>query len=46
MWAQVWEPKIWLTRAVKLLDITIDNNLKYDEHLSKTCMKANRKLEI
>ena len=41
--AQIGEHKIWKTSIVKLLDITIDDNLKLDEHLSNMCMKANRK---
>ena len=35
---------IWETRTVKLLGITIDNDLKFDEHLNNVCLKANRKL--
>ena len=29
---------------VKLLEITLDNNLKFDKHVSNICSKANRKL--
>ena len=29
---------------VKLLGITIDNELKFDDHITKTCHKANSKL--
>ena len=42
--AQIGENKIWETGKVKLLGINIDNNFKFDERLSNTCMKANRKL--
>lgn len=42
--AQIREHKIWETRTLKLLDITIDNNLKFDEHLSNIRMTVNRKL--
>ena len=31
-------------RTVKLLGITIDSELKFNEHLSNVCLKANRKL--
>ena len=30
--------------SVKLLGITIDNNLKFEEHISKLCKKASQKL--
>ena len=29
---------------VKLLGVTIDNNLRFDKHVSNICLKANRKL--
>ena len=32
--AQIGKHKLLDTRAVKFLDVTIDNNLKFDEHLS------------
>ena len=31
------------TRAVKLLGITIDNNLTYDKHWNNICVKVNKK---
>ena len=37
---------IWVNRTVKLLGITIDNELKFDEHLTNICIKANRKLTV
>ena len=30
--------------GVKPLRITVDNELKFDEHLNNTCLKAKRKL--
>ena len=39
MWAQKGEHKIWKTKTAKLLGITIDKNLKFDEHLSNICPK-------
>ena len=37
---------IWENRTVKLLGITIDIELKFDEHLTNVCIKANRKLTV
>ena len=44
MWAQIGEHKLWEIRTVKLLGITIDNNLKFPEYLNNICMKANSRL--
>ena len=44
LWAKIGNDKIWETRTVKLLGITIDNDLKFDEHLNNVYLKANRKL--
>ena len=44
IWAKRGNDKIWETRSVELLWVTIDNDLKFDEHLLKICLKANRKL--
>ena len=38
--------KIWEREEVKLLGATIDNNLKFDDHLFKFCSKAKRKLRV
>ena len=46
MWARIGDDMIWENTTVKLLGITIDNELKFDEHLRNTCIKANRKLTI
>ena len=35
---------VWESNGVKLLGITLDNNLKFDKHVSNICSKANRKL--
>ena len=35
---------IWESKEVKLLGVKIDNGLKFDNHISDLCMKANRKL--
>ena len=42
VWTQIGEFKICKTGTVKLLGITIRNNLKFDEHLI-LCMKVNKK---
>ena len=34
----------WERNDVKLLEITLDNNLKFGKHVSNICSKANRKL--
>ena len=44
LWVKIGNDKIWETRTVKILGITIDNKLKFDEHLHNVCLKANRKL--
>ena len=44
LWIKIGNNRIWENRTVKLLGITIDNELKFDEHLSNVCLEANRKL--
>ena len=44
IWAKIGNDKIWETRSVELLEVTIDNDLKFDEHLLKICLKTNKKL--
>ena len=44
LWAKIGDDKIWETGTVKPLVITIDNELKFDEHLNNVFLKANRKL--
>ena len=36
--------KIWESNNVKLSGVNVDNTLKFDEHISNICLKANRKL--
>ena len=47
---QVWvtsrDDMIWGNRADKLLEIRIDNEFKFDEHVTNICLKANRKLTV
>ena len=46
MWAKICDDQIWESRTVKLLGITIDNELKFDEYISNVCKKAQRKLTV
>ena len=41
VWAQVGGDKIWDSVDVKLLGVTIDGELKFDECDSKICSKAS-----
>ena len=44
MWAKLDRDILWDRNDAKLLGITLDNNLKFDKHVSNICAKANRKL--
>ena len=44
LWAKIGSERIRETKAVKLLGVTIDNELKFHVHLNNVCLKANRKL--
>ena len=44
LWAKIGNDRIWEAKPVKLLGVTIDNELKFDVHLNNVCLKANRKL--
>ena len=44
LWTKIGNNRIWENRTVKLLGISIDNELKFDKHLSHVCLKANRRL--
>ena len=46
IWAKIGDDKIWESGTVKLLGITIDNGLKFDEHISSAYMKGQRKLTV
>ena len=46
MWIRIRNDIIWENRTVKLLGITIDNELKFDEHLTNICIEANRELTV
>ena len=38
------DTKIWENDSVQLLGVTIDNKLRFDDHLSEICRKAENKL--
>ena len=40
----IGETQVWQKNQVKLLGIAIDSELKFDDHIKKTCRKANSKL--
>ena len=42
MWAKIGDDQIWESRTVKLLGVTIDNELKFDEYISNVCKKAQK----
>ena len=44
MWAKLDRDIVWESNDVRFLGTTLDNNLKFDKHLSNICSKANRKL--
>ena len=37
---------IWENRIVTLLGVRIDSELKFDDHLTNICIKANTKLTV
>ena len=39
MWARIIDDMIWENRTLKLLRIAVDNELKFDEHLTTVCIK-------
>ena len=44
MWAKLDRDIVWESNHVKILGITLDNDLKFDKHVSNMCSKPNRKL--
>ena len=44
IWVKVGEDQIWEKKEVKLLGVTIDNELKFENHVNIICAKANKKL--
>ena len=46
IWAQVGGDKIWESTYLKLLGVTIDRELQFDEHVCKIFSKTSRKLTV
>ena len=46
MWVRIRNDMIWENRTGKLLEITIDNGIEFEKHLTNICIKANRKLTV
>ena len=44
IWAKIGNDTIWESSTMKLLGITIDNQLKFNEHVLNICKKASIKL--
>ena len=44
VWANIGKDLIWESNGIKLLEISIDRDLKFDKHVLKLCSKANQKL--
>ena len=44
MLVNIGEDKIWESKSLKLLGITIE--LKFDKHIDQVCLKANKKLNV
>ena len=46
LWTDIGNDKIWESNNVKLLEVNIDKDLKFNWHMLNICNKANRKLTI
>ena len=44
IWTKLDQDIVWEGNNVEFLGVTIDNNLRFDKHVSNICLKANRKL--
>ena len=44
LWAKTGETRIWESKNEKLLGLTIDKNLTFDDHVFTLCKKIGRKL--
>ena len=44
LWANIGETRIWESKNEKLLGLTIDRNLNFEDHVFILCKKAGRKL--
>ena len=46
MFINIANNRIWESKNIELLGITIEKDLKFDKHVNKICSKANRKLNV
>ena len=46
VWANIGKDLIWESNDVKLLEVTIDRDLKFNKHVRKLCSKTNQKLNV
>ena len=46
LWANIGETRVWKNKNEKLLGLTIDRNLNFDNHVFALCKKAGRKLSV
>ena len=44
MWVRVGDEMIWESKSEKLLGVTVDKKLKFNEHLTNLCKKAGSKV--
>ena len=44
LWVKVGDEMIWESKSEKLLGVTVDKNLNFNDHLSNVCKKANQKV--
>ena len=44
MFAKIRQSRIWESEKQKLLGLTIDKHLRFEEHIVKQCKKAGQKL--
>ena len=46
MFAKIGQSRFWESEKQKLLNVTIDKHLKFEEHIVKQCKKAGQKLTV
>ena len=44
MWGKLDEDMVWESNDVELLGVIIDDNLRFDKHVSNIYLKASREL--
>ena len=46
LWVQIGKNMAWEENKLKLLGITVDNELIFDGHISNICLEANKKISV